>query len=185
MLDVLESPGIAIKTESAAPKQPSDAVADSARKHTGLIFAVCYSVLRHREDAEDAAQECFLRLMRYRYRLAFALDQRAFVARVAQRCAIDRLNSARAKREDPIEELELPHHSDAAAVEDRLELRALRQMIATLPEELRRVIELLQTGELDSKQIGKVLGIPAATVRSRTARAKQLLREKLEARRKP
>jgi RNA polymerase sigma-70 factor, ECF subfamily len=148
-------------------------------EHARLVYAICLAVLRNHADAEDAAQECFLRLIRHRVRLAMALDKRAFIARVAQRCALDRLQ--RRPAEEPLEDV----HADPreSALGEDQDLAAVARAITSLPEELRRVIELTQSGELTSEQIGKVLGIPAATVRSRLARAKSLLREKLERRR--
>lgn len=148
-------------------------------ENASLVYSIALSILRNYADAEDAAQDCFLRLVRYRLRLALALDRRAFIARVAQRCALDRLS--RRPLEEPLDEL---YAQDAAAdsVHDACDLALLTTAIRSLPDDLRRVIELQQSGELTSAEIGKVLGIPAATVRSRTARAKTLLRQKLERR---
>lgn len=50
-------------------------------ENASLVYSIALSILRNHADAEDAAQDCFLRLIRYRYRLAFAVDKRAFVAR--------------------------------------------------------------------------------------------------------
>lgn len=159
-------------------KEDSERFADLVHEHARVVFAVCMSVLRNRADAEDASQDCFLRLIRYRYRLWLARDKRAFVARVAQRCALDRL-----RRRAVEVELEDVHAAAATQAGEReSERAALARAIRSLPEELRRVIELAQTGELTSEQMGRVLGIPAATARSRLARAKSLMREKLERR---
>ena len=151
-------------------------------QNASLVYAIALSILRNHADAEDAAQDCFLRLIRYRYRLAFAVDKRAFVARVAQRCALDRIRQRPA--EQPLEEDEefFARDGDAASIDDAHALAQLGSAIRSLPEELRRVVELQQSGELTSEQIGRVLRIPAATVRSRMARAKTMLRQKLERR---
>ena len=42
---------------------------DAVRQHARLAYRVAYSALRNRDDAEDATQETFLRLLRYRGRL--------------------------------------------------------------------------------------------------------------------
>jgi RNA polymerase sigma factor (sigma-70 family) len=147
--------------------------------HASMIYAIALSILRHSADAEDAAQDCFLKVIKHRLRLAFALDKRAFIARIAQRCALDRLN--RRPPEDPLEDVHAAPNSNPD-IEQTIELAALLNAIRSLPEELRRVVELQQSGELTSEEIGKVLGIPAATVRSRSARAKSVLRQKLERR---
>src|SRR6476646_6776894 len=59
------------------------------RTHARLVFRVAYSVLRNREDAEDAAQETYIRLMRQD--LNKIEDPRLWLARVAWRVAVDRV----------------------------------------------------------------------------------------------
>ena len=53
-------------------------------------------------------------------------------------------------------------------------------MIAGLPEDLRHPLELSALEELNSRQIGEVLGINEGTVRTRLMRARQMLKEKME-----
>jgi RNA polymerase sigma-70 factor (ECF subfamily) len=52
-------------------------------------------------------------------------------------------------------------------------------MIDALPEELRLPLVLSAFEELNSRQIGDVLGIPEGTVRTRLQRARQVLHQKL------
>jgi RNA polymerase sigma-70 factor (ECF subfamily) len=52
-------------------------------------------------------------------------------------------------------------------------------MIDALPEELRLPLVLSTSDELNSREIGLVLGVPEGTVRTRLQRARQLLRQKL------
>jgi RNA polymerase sigma-70 factor (ECF subfamily) len=54
-------------------------------------------------------------------------------------------------------------------------------MIDALPEELRLPLVLSTSDELNSREIGLVLGVPEGTVRTRLQRARQLLRQKLVA----
>jgi RNA polymerase sigma-70 factor (ECF subfamily) len=58
-------------------------------------------------------------------------------------------------------------------------------MIDALPEELRLPLILSAGDELNSREIGQVLGIPEGTVRTRLQRARDLLRRKLAAADKP
>ena len=55
----------------------------------------------------------------------------------------------------------------------------LERMIEALPPDLRQVVRLSTVEELSSADIGGVLGIPEASVRTRLFRARQLLREKM------
>jgi RNA polymerase sigma-70 factor (ECF subfamily) len=58
--------------------------------------------------------------------------------------------------------------------------RLLAEALVRIPVELQVVVELSYWEELDSSEIGRVLDVPAATVRTRLRRARQLLAEQLE-----
>ena len=57
----------------------------------------------------------------------------------------------------------------------------IHRMIDALPEELRVPLVLSANDELNSREIGTVLGVPESTVRTRLQRARQMLRQKLGA----
>jgi RNA polymerase sigma-70 factor (ECF subfamily) len=59
------------------------------------------------------------------------------------------------------------------------ERAAVHALIDSLAEELRIPLVLSAMEELNSRQIGEILGIPEGTVRTRLQRARQILREKL------
>lgn len=60
------------------------------REHSRLVYRIAYSVLRRHHDAEDAAQETFMRVLRYRSKLADVRDAKTWLARIAWRVAVDR-----------------------------------------------------------------------------------------------
>src|SRR5436309_14939112 len=66
-----------------------------------LAFRIAYSVLRHRQDAEDVAQEAFAKAYRSFHQLRDRDRFRAWLARMTFRLAIDRqrMNRRRADRE--------------------------------------------------------------------------------------
>ena len=156
----------------------NDAFAELIDRHTTMVHAISLSILRNKADAEDATQTSFLRLWKNRWRLAFVADERAFLARIAQRTAIDVLRTR--KKEEPLDFDSASSRNEHAQTELARELASLTAAIRSLPDELRQVMELQQSGELTSDEMGKVLGIPAATVRSRAARARHMLRESLK-----
>jgi len=143
--------------------------------HGRLIFSIAYSILRNSHDAEDVTQEVFLRMMRYRYRLAFVRDERTFLGRVAQRMAVARRKQR--NRHVSMEDIAEPVTAfrDYGQEQEALLVTAL---LRTLPEDLRQVLELSQVEELTSAEIAKLLRIPAGTVRSRLSRARGMLKQK-------
>ncbi len=155
-----------------------------------FVFRVAYAVLLNSHDAEDAVQETFLKLYRNRG-WRNAENERAFLARVAWRVAVDRRpNAARASVRDAGEILAM--HTDPQSPEPGPEETLIlandhaliHSMIDALPEELRLPLVLSSDDELNSRQIAHILAIPEGTVRTRLQRARQLLSQKLAAQRK-
>ncbi len=159
-----------------------DDVEQIVRQHARFVFGVAYSVLRNREDAEDAAQETFLRLSRQR-NPAEIRDVRLWLARVAWRVAVDR---ARKHREIGAEELfdSAGSLADSAPAADQVLLERqmkalLDSMIERLPRDLREIVQLTTVQEMSAADIAELLRIPEGTVRQRLFRARQMLREKM------
>ncbi len=145
-------------------------------RQSRFVFRVAYSVLRNTHDAEDAVQETFLKLYRGRKWIDVE-NERAFLARVAWRIAVDR--RPRRNPAEPVLDLQSgeadPEHAAIAA--NRIE--AVHGLIDALPDELRLPLALSTVDEMKSHEIAAVMGIPEGTVRSRLSRARQVLRQKL------
>ena len=159
-----------------------DDVERIVRQHTRFVFGVAYSVLRNREDAEDAAQETFLRLSR-QSNLADIRDIRLWLARVAWRVAVDRIRKHREQSTDDTPEFmesvaDTAPGAEQVAIERQMKA-LLDRMIAGLPRELRDVVLLTTVQEMSSADVAEVLGIPEGSVRQRMFRARQVLREKM------
>ena len=60
-----------------------------AEEHGPFLYRVAYSLLRHAQDAEDAVQDALLKLYRGESWRGMQ-DERAFLARVVWRAALDR-----------------------------------------------------------------------------------------------
>ena len=148
------------------------------RQHR-FVFRVAFALLRNAHDAEDIAQETFLKLYR-NGRWRGMRDERAFLARTAWRLALD-LRRAPAVETAEVEAEAMP--SQAASPEQQTvsadNTAALHRLIDALPEELRQPLVLAGTDEMNSREIGAVLGIPEGTVRTRLQRARQLLKDKI------
>lgn len=155
-------------------------------RQSGFVFRVAYALLLNRADAEDAVQETFLKLYRnggWRN----VENERAFLARVTWRVAVDRRpRQPEALSFDNDSECDLS--SEAPSTDPGPEQTLLlsdqhariHAMIDALPEELRLPLVLSAGDELNSREIGRVLGIPEGTVRTRLQRARDLLRRKLD-----
>lgn len=177
-------PSVLCKTVPIA-EAPVDTLESLVREHGRLVYRVAFSCLRNPEDAEDVAQETFLRLLSQRPEWPRIRDMRAWLARVAWRLAADRL---RQRRTQPAAAAEIDVDQLLAAYPDAERMAASRQLmeitgrlIQTLPAPLRDALLLSTLRELTSAQAGEALGIPEGTVRRRVREARQLLKEKLAA----
>jgi len=154
-----------------------------------MVFRIAYSVLRNHHDAEDAAQECFLRVLKHRERLHKIRNPKTWLARVAWTAALDKRRAARSMaslQDDALGEPIMDTLADPAPSADeqlarRQMQRLLERLIAGLPDALRLPLELSTVQELNSAEIGEVMDIPEASVRTRLYRARTQLKEKLAA----
>jgi RNA polymerase sigma-70 factor (ECF subfamily) len=174
------NPGAAdpVSLDPSLEQEFEERVADSST----LAFRVALAVLRHREDAEDVAQETFLRAHRAFGGLRDRDRFRAWLVRVAFRLALDRRRGDRRRR----------HREDAVAREDgrltesleveveRAELRErVGEAVDALPEKLRIVTVLAAIEGNGVREVARLLDLPVGTVKSRLHLARKALAEKL------
>lgn len=145
-----------------------------------LVYRVALGVLADRADAEEVAQEVFLRAYRKLSSLRDMEKFRAWVARMSWRLAINCQRAmSRARRRDSLwweSTSPLQGNVETLAAEREFHSR-LRAEINRLPEKLRGVLLLSAVEDLQTREIAAVLEIPEGTVRSRLHLArKELLR---------
>lgn len=174
------------KSECSPVEQQQYAVDLLVRDHSRLVYRIAYAVLRSHHDAEDATQETFLRVLRYRSKLAQVDDPKPWLARIAWRVAVDRSQQRKRQQETPLEDPERSvgeaASSDTPAdetVQAAQFTAVLEKLIASLPEKLRQPLILSTVEEMSPREIAAALGINEAAVRSRVFRARRVLKEKL------
>lgn len=150
-------------------------VLSAMQRHGQELVTMLWRILGNEQDVCDAYQSTFLQL-------AHCQDRRrphhvkAYVFRTANNVAISMLRRRLSERQ------RLPlagDHEAAASPAGELDAKYLqenlRHCIARLPEHLRAVIALRDLAELSYEQIGKMLGISAATARVYRCKAVHLL----------
>jgi RNA polymerase sigma-70 factor, ECF subfamily len=165
------------RAEEQAPEAGfGERVAENQRR----VFQIAYSVLGNSADAEEVAQEAFLRAYRNFGSLRDAEKFRAWVNRIVFRLALNRQRGYRRRlaRDTAWQSSEARTMVDGAKdAEKQIMLDKLRREIERLPQKLRSVLQLSLVEEMDATEVGAVLGIPAGTVRSRVHTARKLLLE--------
>ena len=160
-----------------------------------LAFRVAYGVLRHRQDAEDVAQEAFLKAYRRFRELRDRERFRAWLVRMTWRLALDRRRSDRRRQARDRSPEGLRHGPAVAqsasvaqgfspAILEDLEAREraarLWDAIDALPDKLRIAIVLANIEEHDIADVARLLDVPDGTVKSRLFLARQRLKELLQ-----
>jgi RNA polymerase sigma-70 factor (ECF subfamily) len=147
---------------------------------SALAVRVAYSVVRHRQDAEDVAQEAFARAHRKFGALRDRARFRAWLVRMTWRLALDHRRSAkrRARREEAATgPLPGPGVEDAAIARERS--ARLWAAIDALPDKLRLVVVLAAIEEQSLKDVAALVGVPEGTIKSRLFDARKKLYELL------
>jgi RNA polymerase sigma-70 factor (ECF subfamily) len=136
------------------------------RECSALVIRVAYSVLRNRADAEDVAQEAFVRAYRKIGSLRAREKFRSWLVRMTWRLA---LNSRRGSltRRGALDPEEQAQHSD------------VWMAIDALPDRLRLVVVLAAIEGHSSREVAALLRVSEGTVRSRLFRARKRLQDQL------
>jgi RNA polymerase sigma-70 factor, ECF subfamily len=145
-----------------------------------LAFRVAYGVLRHRQDAEDVAQDAFARAYANFRQLRDRDRFRGWLVRMTWRLAIDFRRGAkrRSTREsDHVAQPSWGAPGNDAASRDRV--AEIWQAIDALPDKLRVVIVLANIEGHGVREVAALLEIPEGTVKSRLFLARQQLKERL------
>jgi RNA polymerase sigma-70 factor (ECF subfamily) len=172
---------------AAAQAGDREALEALLRRHHDRLWALCRRLTGNHADAEDALQDALIAvargIRRYDGRAAFT----TWSYRVATNACLDEL---RRRRRRPVADVPetvgvgaAPESAGGAAsappaataveaVADRLDIDAA---LALLPREFRAAVVLRDLCDLDYAEIGRVLGIPPGTVRSRIARGRSQL----------
>ena len=159
-----------------------DADAALVRAHQAAAQRLAYVICGASADAEDAAQEAFVKayyaLGRFRPDASFRSWLLAIVANEARnrRRAAGRRGRYELTIDPASGRTALPPEAAVIAAEDR---RAVAAALATLPERQRDVVACRHLLGLSEAETATVLGVPAGTVKSRLARGLDRLREVL------
>jgi RNA polymerase sigma-70 factor (ECF subfamily) len=179
-----EAPGDDRELVRRLQEGDAGAFEDFVRRYQHRVFGVALRMLRRRADAEDVAQEVFLRVHRTIARFRGEARLSTWLYGIASRLCLNRLASADHKRmrydDDAV--MEAPSDAgDAPAAMERREIdAALRRAIDELPDERRVVVVLRDIEGLSYDEIAEALEIEPGTVRSRLHRARLDLKAKME-----
>ena len=144
-----------------------------ARRHMDMVFRLAFSYMKSASDADDVTQNVLLRLLKNVKPFESEEHARFWLVRVTVNECKRALRSPW-RRAGDIEEyanelhFETPEHSE------------LFYAVMELPEKYRTAIYLYYYEDYSTDEIARLTGTPAATVRTRLRRGRELLRAGLE-----
>ena len=153
------------------------AMRDFVERFQGAVFGLCFRMLAHREDAEDVAQDVFLRAFRSLHRWDFERPLKPWLLTIAaNRCRT--VFEKRMRQPAATEHVEnLP--DDSASTQARELKEELQAALEKLRHDYRICFTLFYQQELSCAEIGEILGRPAGTVKTWLHRARRELAEHL------
>jgi len=153
-------------------------------RHVNKVFRVIHRIMRNREDAEDAMQDCllnaFVHLKDFDGRSRFA----TWLTRIAINAALMKLRKNRGAREVPIDEpnpssepiAQRAFRYDAPDPEENCSLRERKRIVKSaisgLRPRARNVVELIHLQEHSIRETAQILGISTGAVKARMFQAK-------------
>lgn len=182
----MSDPTTILEWVDAAMQGDQDAYASIVYAYQDAVYNLCYRILGERGEAEDAAQEAFLRaylnLSRYDQERSF----KTWILSIASNYCIDRLRRRRLQwmslDDEPVAD-RLALHSDDPEPEpatlDRERSQAIQKMLNELSPDYRAVVVLRYWYEYSYAEIADMLETTESAVKSRLFRARQALADKL------
>lgn len=157
------------------------AFSELVKRYESMVYNVAYEVLGNTDDAYDASQEALLRLWRSSKNYRGECEVKTWIYGIAKNAALD-IHRQRGRRQTvPLESAaDMPaYETTEEAAMHRFDAEAVRAAIKTLPLQYRETLLLRYMYDMDYAEISKATDSPIGTVKSRLARARELLAEAL------
>ena len=154
------------ETVAACQRGDREAFDRLVERHQREVYRLCYRYVGHHEDANDLAQEAFLRawrsIGRFRGESAFS----TWLYRIAVNACLNHRALKRVPTQDLPETLPDPSRGAQSRAEAEDEARRVRGAIARLPEKQRATLILKLYHDLSHEEVASVLGSSVGTVKS-------------------
>jgi RNA polymerase sigma-70 factor (ECF subfamily) len=172
----------------AAQRGDQAAFGELVRRYQRAVYRVAYGLTRNPSDADDLAQETFVRAYQAIGRFRVGEPMFPWLSRIVTNQAFSLFRSRRRRPETPLEPLieagrqwgEDNDPADQATENEQKE--QIEQAFEQLKPEHQAVLTLRVVQEMSYEEIATALGVPVGTVMSRLSRARAELRIRMSAR---
>ena len=187
-----------LRDEGAKAKQGKDAAPEDEKKllakakngdqeafgklverYQRRVYTVIYRFVRNYTEADDLAQEAFIRAFKAIGRFDLRYPFSPWMYRIAINLTLNHLKKRKLQLVDVDLERRPSGNNPQTVMEQDETRRKVHRAIAELPLKLRQVLVLRVYEDWPYARIAEVLEIPIGTVMSRLARAREALKEEL------
>ncbi len=178
----MQAPGDQVLIEQSKSGDP-EAFGRLVRRYQDAVYSLCYRMVGDPAEAEDLAQEAFLRVYRSLGRFRRGAPLRPWLHRITINVCLDALRKrkdvvvAQGNPDETIDRLETPRKDEvpeSALLSRETQFRVQRALLQ-LPDEYRAVLVLRYLEELSYQEIAEAIDVPLSTVETRIHRAKKML----------
>ena len=156
-----------------------EAFAELVRRHKRKVFGIAARFARHDQELDDVCQEIFIRTYQNLAKFRAEAPFEHWLARIAVHCCYDLLRQTRREKDAvPLDGVEIGAEDNVAPARAR---EVLDMALSHLNAEERLVITLLELEERSIREIAGLTGWSEGNVKVRAHRARQKLKEILEA----
>lgn len=152
------------------------AFAEVLKRYQDAVYGFALRMLNHPQEAEDAAQETFLRFFKTAARFRQESSLRTYLIRITKNICIDIF---RKKKPELIDEIpEMPDtDTPLALLEGELTRKSIEDAVQSLPVNQRTAILLRHVENMSYNQIAKAMQLSCSAVESLLFRARQVLKQ--------
>lgn len=174
--------------ELAVSENP-EAFGEIVNRWERKIFALCYGMLGREDEAKDAAQEAFINAFRNLDKFRGDAKVSSWLHRIAVNQCLTRKRREKTRSETFLDEeknedekffVAPENQTPSREFESNEKTRHVRQVISSLPEDLRQIVVMKEFEEMTFQEIAETLELPLSTVKSRLYTALKQMRMKLE-----
>lgn len=144
----------------------------------GFVFAICFNILGHRQDAEDATQDTFSRVAKYLHRWDPGRPFKPWLARVAGNRS--RTQLAKRKQHTSLESIADPHGQSGEQLSNARAIgEEIRRAVGHLRPRQRDAFECFHIHGMSYEEIAKHLQCPLGTAKTLVRRARLAVTDQL------
>tara|TARA_B100000949_G_C14097067_1_gene372495 strand:+ start:153 stop:677 length:525 start_codon:yes stop_codon:yes gene_type:complete len=159
-------------------KQDSKAQGALYKRYSGILFSICLRYSPNKTEAEDSLQDAFLTIFKKIEQYKGKGSFEGWIKRITVNTVLQKYRKQRVYSIE--DEAQVEHEDDVTVDTETVPLDFLLKIIQELPDQYRLVFTLYVLDDYSHKEIAKMLGISDGTSKSNLARARGILKTKID-----